>query len=192
MKIKVTLGFSTVVCLMAWLDLQWTLWFLLCALIHELGHLITIGLLKVRIVQIEFCLKGAVIHTEVTDCRRELIIAAAGPVLSICFGFLLLRTQSVPALISLILGIANLMPVFPLDGGRVIYCIMVLLGVPLERVDRIMYRITFSVCLILMLLACCLTVYFQAGIWPIFAALVLLCKVGDWKNSCFSIQQRIK
>ncbi len=85
------------------------------------------------------------------------------------------------AIVSGILSIFNLLPLYPLDGGRALQGF--LLSVLGEgRGHRIMERVTFAACAFLMVGACWLTVWMQMGIWPIFAALTVLWKAGTSKD----------
>ena len=48
-----------------------------------------------------------------------------------------------------------------------------------ERAARLLRLAVSLTCSMLMVGACWLTVWRQAGLWPIFAALVLLCRAGN-------------
>jgi Zn-dependent protease/CBS domain-containing protein len=107
-------------------------------LLHELAHSVTARRFDVRITGITLFLFGGVaeLETEVPSARAELWIALAGPAMSICLGvgFSLLGgvtglITSAPALptvlaylatINLIIAIFNMIPAFPMDGGRVL------------------------------------------------------------------------
>lgn len=107
-------------------------------LLHELAHSFVARRFGVRITGITLFLFGGVaeLETEVPSARAELWIALAGPAMSICLGagFWLLGgvtglITSGPALptvlaylatINLIIAIFNMIPAFPMDGGRVL------------------------------------------------------------------------
>jgi Zn-dependent protease/predicted transcriptional regulator len=113
--------------------------FLLSALAHELGHAIAArraGMPGGPIIVYFF--GGAASATlEATRPRDEVIVALAGPLVSIVIAAVLLavtgvgevaggtalavgRIALVIGLMNLVLGVANLLPAFPLDGGRVV------------------------------------------------------------------------
>lgn len=119
---------------------------------------------------------GAVIEAVFCDYKKEIICAAAGPLAGALLGILLLRLVPDVALISFLLSAANLLPLYPLDGGRILRAAMY--SCFSDRADRIVHIITVTVCCILMVAACWGAVCLQMGLWPIFLALALLCRAG--------------
>tara|TARA_R110002094_G_scaffold5874_4_gene14845 strand:+ start:10814 stop:12028 length:1215 start_codon:yes stop_codon:yes gene_type:complete len=107
-------------------------------LLHELAHSVVARHLGVPINNITLFLFGGVaeLETEPATAPVEFWIALAGPVMSIllAFGFWMLaqvallgasasaifEVLSYLALINLVLALFNLLPAFPLDGGRVL------------------------------------------------------------------------
>lgn len=132
---------------------------------------------KIRIRCVSLGITGAVIRHEFCSYRQELVCAAAGPASSFLLSLTMCRNCPELAVLSAMLGAVNLLPIFPLDGGRILRSILFLL-LEEEKVLRLMGRVTFVVCCVLMAAACCVTAALQAGIWPIFAALIVLWKVG--------------
>ena len=89
-----------------------------------------------------------------------------------------LRILPVFALVSLALAAVNLLPLYPMDGGRILRASL-LSRLPPERAGRFLRLCVYLTCTTLMVGACWLTAARQAGLWPIFAALVLLCRAGN-------------
>ena len=175
-KIEITFGFCSLICFVGWLNWRVCIWFICASFAHELGHLLAMGLCGIPILGIKFSASGAVIKAVFSDYKTEMICTFAGPVAGVIFGLGLLRIVPGAAMVSLMLSTVNLLPLYPLDGGRVLKAIM-LRYVP-EKADARMKRCTSIVCCMLMVLACWGTIYLQMGVWPIFASLALLWRAG--------------
>lgn len=104
------------------LPLRWAIGALLAALIHECTHYIAIYLLGGQVYSVTLGGNGAVMETSPQTARREAICVLAGPLGSFS---LLIISEYFPeaAVCGLIQGTYNLIPVFPLDGGRVMRCL---------------------------------------------------------------------
>ena len=178
MRVKISFGFCAMICVMAWVNTRVCIYFLISAAVHELGHFCALKLCRVPVDGISLKLTGAVLQTVFHDEQSELFCAAAGPVASAILGALCLRWEAELAVISFLLAAVNLLPLFPLDGGRILRAFL-RLHCSEQCAEKILRIMTFTVCSILMLLACWGTIYLQAGIWPIFAALVLLWRAGS-------------
>lgn len=180
-KVSVSLGFCACLCILAWLDSRWTLRLLGCGAVHELGHWAILRLCGVPVVGFRLRISGAVIQTQWMDYTTEIRSAAAGPCAGLLLGAVLLRYAPETALLSIGLSAANLLPLYPMDGGRILAAAL-LKRLPLEKTEKILARVSFWTCGVLMVLACWGTVALQMGIWPVFAALGLLCPMGSWEK----------
>lgn len=89
------------------------------AAIHECSHLVALKCFHEPILKISLHITGAVIQTNDLPPLQELLCAAAGPAGSLLC-FLLIRQFPLFALCALIQGIINLLPLYPLDGGRIL------------------------------------------------------------------------
>ena len=110
----------------------------LSILLHEVAHALAARRFGVRTLSIELWALGGVarLDRESPSPRADGVIAAAGPALSLGLGglflggFLALRPYDLPrgivgvigwlGLVNLILGVFNLLPGSPLDGGRIL------------------------------------------------------------------------
>lgn len=100
------------------LPLEWFLSTVAAAAIHEAGHLILLRIFEIPIHQIKISFMGAKIFTGPMSSVVELLCAAGGPL----FSFLtVLLSQWFPllGLTGFVQGLFNLIPIFPMDGGRI-------------------------------------------------------------------------
>ena len=173
-------GFVTLACLACYLlpgRVFWT-WTLLCAL-HELGHLAALALCGVRVERVRLRALGAVIETNHCSHSAEAICALAGPAVSLFAFWALRRALPGAALISLLLGICNLLPVWPLDGGRVLRaaCAQFL---PLRAVNIV--DAVASACTLAALGLAVLALLRRYGLLPVFAYALLLLHIARERN----------
>lgn len=91
------------------------------AAIHELCHLLVLVACRVPILQISITTGGAIIRTPPIAPHQELLCTLAGPAGSLLC-LLVGRFFPLLALCGLIQGLYNLIPLYPLDGGRIIKC----------------------------------------------------------------------
>ncbi len=116
----------------------------LSVLLHELSHSFMAQALGMKVRDITLFIFGGVsnIEQEPETARHEFLVAVVGPLTSLVLAgvFFLLEQLAVPpvhrvgagaaallqylALINLLLGLFNLIPGFPLDGGRVLRSIV--------------------------------------------------------------------
>lgn len=105
------------------LPAKWLLGAVMAACVHEMGHILAVLLLGGIVRRIDIGPLGAKIHAEGIEGGREALCALAGPAGSfLCL--LLIRKFPVLGLCALVQGIFNLLPVYPLDGGRALSCLL--------------------------------------------------------------------
>jgi len=145
--------------------------FFACIFAHELSHALVARLRKLPVRRITlFALGGmAQMEKEASDAKTEFWMAIAGPITSVVLGVALLGiahaigwdprlTPATPVLsvlvwlgfINIALGIFNMIPGFPLDGGRVLRAAIWWATGNAERAMRIAVRVG-QICAIMMI-----------------------------------------
>ena len=124
--VDISAGACIVGCLLILLiPLELTFSIYLAAAIHEAGHILLLLFFHVPIEGISFHIGGAAIQTAPVTAKEELVCAAAGPIASFLCS-VLIRRFPLFGICALIQGAFNLLPVFPLDGGRILRCLCIL------------------------------------------------------------------
>lgn len=109
---------------------------LLCALLHELGHLLTIFLFKIPVDEISLQIFGASIRLK-GDIRisysQEILISLSGPAANLLAALITglflyagfnTRIMELICVFNIVIAIFNLLPIGSLDGGRTLECIL--------------------------------------------------------------------
>lgn len=103
-----------------------------CAVVHEMGHSFAAGALGYRLNKITLMPFGAVVTGNIDGLKfkDEIKIALAGPLLNLAIGLLFLAVwwiypqsyafTDVAAEACFSMALVNFLPVYPLDGGRVV------------------------------------------------------------------------
>ena len=163
-----------------------------CVLIHELSHSYTANRLGLDIKEITLFIFGGLarLTREPEDAGVELRIALAGPVASAFLAALFfLASRAVPAasypvasavlkylyMINIVLVVFNMIPGFPLDGGRVLRAIWWMKTGDIEKATVVASRIGkgFAILLIIMGFLQIATGNFVGGLWSVFIGVFL-------------------
>lgn len=151
---------------------------LLSILFHELGHYIAIRLSGGKIKRLSLTLIGAALEFDSSAMSyvTEVRAALAGPAVSLITAWLASFAGKFTqwswlntfAGISLVFGLFNLLPIFPLDGGRALYYAL-LDRFPVETADRIRLFIGMLMALLLLCAG-----FYLAMLGNIYLSLILL------------------
>jgi Zn-dependent protease/predicted transcriptional regulator len=151
--------------------------FFLGLLAHELSHSLVARARHLPVSRITlFALGGvSVIEKESPDAKTEFLVAIVGPITSVVIGAVMMgiahlinpNAEATPGSsilwylggINIMLGVFNMLPGFPLDGGRVLRSILWGATRNMERATRMASRVGQVVAILFIL----------AGIWEFFA-----------------------
>ena len=147
--------------------------FFLTLLLHELAHSLVAKTRGLRVSAITLFALGGVsqIETEASDAKSEFWIAISGPLMSVAIGLALLgaaRTSAwVPGTepstaatsvlvwlgyINLTLAVFNMIPGYPLDGGRVLRAVVWWITGNADRSTRVAAQVGQAIALVFILL----------------------------------------
>ena len=164
----------------------WITSWIAAAVIHECFHIAALMLFRVRILKIEIGALGAKIETEPMRAITEQICALAGPVGALS---VLLFSRSIPrvALCVLAQSIYNLLPVYPLDGGRALRCFL------MSRIKGERVALTEQIVLSSVIFICFLvTIFLKLGILPILFGIGLFIRYRNANRPCKQRPYRVQ
>lgn len=171
---------------------------LVSVLLHEVGHSIIASKYGIKFQKIIlFALGGvALIPNEITVPKKEICMAIAGPLisfiisgLSFLFWFIFIQSnifvsQNFPidaiffysGIINLVIGLFNLLPIFPCDGGRILRSFLSYYKHDHFKatISTIRIGMVLSICILVTGVAIGLKFSFVGGIWLMLVAFFLM------------------
>lgn len=112
-KLKIKFSFILILCTALVFGADNALWFLLFSVFHECGHISALYLFGAKIECLTLSCCGAALKYENRISPwQEAFVAFAGPVVNLVL-FTVLKDD-----VNLLLFILNMLPIYPLDGGR--------------------------------------------------------------------------
>ena len=152
---------------------------LLAALTHELGHCAMLRWLRARVTAVRITALGAEMRIEGRlSYGGEVLAAAAGPAVNLllapllAYGGRLWEMLYLFAGTQLVLGLFNLLPILPLDGGSMLWNLLARITEPYTA-DRVMTAVGFGTAAVLTL-AAVWAAWQGGGFFFLLAALGLL------------------
>jgi len=160
------------------LPVDWLQAAILAALVHEVCHVAVLFLFHGRISRIVLGVNGCVIQTDTLGDLPQFLSILAGPVGSILL-VLLRQILSKVAICGLLHGIYNLLPILPLDGGRLLR-ILLNNTVP-DIAEKILTGVMYGVYILFLLLGIYGSACYALGAAPLTAALMMILLGGREK-----------
>jgi stage IV sporulation protein FB len=166
-------------------DVAYYAMILITLIVHELGHLIAAFLVKVKVERCVIMPYGGEIELASgasLNPKKQLIIALGGPIATCCcilVSPILDPLFAEPFLkLQLILLLINLIPIWPLDGGRIVFSIILIFS----GKSRI-YELFLLISLIIILLSVIITIILlPRSLFVFVLSIFLLIKIiHEWR-----------
>ena len=206
--IKIKFNFGAILLLFSLIlsnEITYACVYLICAAIHELGHLWAAKILNIKIEEMTFDIAGAKILPagQINSYKNEFLLCAAGPLASMCLALFCAiacygnfdinilfeeeisnasQVLSAIILFSTIQAVINLIPIDGFDGGRMLKSITVYhFGVSTGQ--KISYILTFIFSLILWMTSVYFLIKIGQGLSLFSFSICMFLKLFENENS---------
>ena len=182
-RIEVRTGFLVFLALYYAINPAHTFWpFCIAAALHEGGHILALIGQGRPIRSICFMSSGTVIQVGDLSYRQELMVSLAGPLVNGLLFFATIRCMPAFALMNLGLFCYNMLPLYPLDGGRLLRAFLQII-LPTDIALHLEKGIGATCLMLLTGLSVYLTCGLHAGLWPVLVCAFLILRVGGTISS---------
>ena len=165
--VELSAGAAAALACLLWIDPGGLFFpFLFAAVLHECGHITCLYLLGAEPQRLSVGLSGAELCIGRLPPSREALCAAAGPAVNLLCAPVFFGLFPRFAAMSLLLALSNLLPVFPLDGGRILCAFFPRVG---EAVSVCTQMLLFG-------FGIYLTLKLRFGLWPLLVSALLIVK----------------
>lgn len=168
--------------------LKWLLASIMAAVLHELGHICAVRLCKGTIRDVEIRLGGVCMYSVPMKPLHSILCIAAGPVTSFSLLFLIHLAPRI-AICGFAQGLFNLLPIMPLDGGRLLREFINLFGSP-KTASRICNAVEILTLIVLGSWILITAVFCQSGVFAVLLYLGFL--YSRIKRPCKESKMRVQ
>lgn len=188
LPVRISAGACILLALMLLLlPIDWLLAAILAAMFHEASHLLAVMLFGGRVCYVKITASGVRMDSTPVSGIGQVVCSLAGPIGGL---LLLLFAKWIPrvALCAAVQSIWNLLPIYPLDGGRALRSVIVLLF-SVRNADTLC-KIVESVCIAsLVALGIYGSIFLHLGLLPLLPGVISLVNGKCGKTPC---KQRLK
>lgn len=169
------------------LPIQWVTAWLAAVAFHELCHYLVLCLCGCRVFSIRLSLSGAAMETESLTRGKSFFCALAGPIGSL---LLLLLARWFPrlALCAFFQSAYNLLPIYPLDGGRALRAAFAKKPAG-EKACKIL---EWCVLILVWVFSLVGSLRLHMGLLPMLFGAILLFRCGKVKIPCKLLSHRLQ
>lgn len=185
-RISVSAGSCVLLALMLLvLPIQWIFAAATAAMVHELCHIAAVYLCGGRIRSFSLGASGAVMWADAMSPGKQLFCALAGPIGALPLVLLLPHMPRL-AICAAVHSLYNLLPVYPLDGGHALQCILSLI-LP-RHAPKLCSFIQLGCCIVIAALGIYACFFLGLGIYALVPALMLLLRKSPCKPVPLGLQ----
>lgn len=163
------------------LPLDWFASAVLASLVHELCHICLLYVSGGKIRKISIGISGCILETDRIEEKKQFFSILAGPAGSLSLLFLCRAAPKI-AICGLFHGMYNLIPVLPLDGGRMLQ--LLLCRYFPERARFLQNMTAVGICIVFAVLGIWLSITVYREIWPVLMVSVWISRVLPRKTPC--------
>lgn len=171
------------------LPIRWVISIVAAAIVHEICHILAVYVLGGRILKMEIQLGGCRIDTTPIEEWKQFICILAGPLGSLSLLFLCRYAPKI-AICGALQGLCNLIPVIPLDGGRLLQ--LLLYHLCPTKAKKIADFVAFFVCISVNIIALWFSIGGNMGPALFLLAFAWSLKVLPRKIPCKAAQIKVQ
>lgn len=172
------------------LPIKWLVAWIIAIIAHEIFHYIALRLFGYPVVQIHIGFRGVKMVTEEPRGKSGVCCALAGPLAGFLL-FVFVRWIPRIAICGLMQSVYNLLPFYPLDGGRALRCILQRV-VKNGAVIKIHRGIEAATCAAIVILLLIIFIWLDLKILPVLGIVCLLASKYVIKIPCKELQKRVQ
>lgn len=178
------------VLLLLTLPIDWIVSVLCAAIFHELCHIGLVYLLGGKVHGLQIGINGARIEAELDGALREAICVLAGPLGSMLLTIAFCKALPKLAICAGVQCIFNLLPIYPLDGGRLLN-ILLMKFVP-KHAESFQQKVELGTILMLSMGLITLSVHYSMGLSPMLLSLIMGIKWIRRKRPCKQTENTVQ